>query len=161
MRWGQWSRRPPPTEMQVVSREAVLPIYFGSTQGTSTVTFNGTAATVTSWSATSIATSGPIGATPGNEVGTVVEAPASHRDAGCVARGGPTDLLRVHAGDEHGHLQRNCSHGDELERDEHCDVRANWSDDGQCGGDSGRGGQQRGELHRKFGRRRWRSDLGN
>src|SRR5246500_2499497 len=71
MRWGQWSRRPPPTEMQVVSREAVLPIYFGSTQGTSTVTFNGTAATVTSWSATSIATSVPTGATTGNVVVTV------------------------------------------------------------------------------------------
>jgi IPT/TIG domain len=44
---------------------------FGSTQGTSTVTFNGTAATVTSWSATSLATSVPTGATTGNVVVTV------------------------------------------------------------------------------------------
>ena len=44
---------------------------FGSTQGTSTVTFNGTTATVTSWSATSLATSVPTGATTGNVVVTV------------------------------------------------------------------------------------------
>ena len=43
---------------------------FGSSQGTSTVTFNGTAATVTSWSATSLATSVPSGATSGNVVVT-------------------------------------------------------------------------------------------
>ena len=44
---------------------------FGSSQGTSTVTFNGTAATVTTWSATSIATSVPTGATTGNVEVTV------------------------------------------------------------------------------------------
>ena len=44
---------------------------FGSSQGTSTVTFNGTAATVTGWSATSIVTSVPAGATTGNVVVTV------------------------------------------------------------------------------------------
>jgi hypothetical protein len=43
---------------------------FGSTQGTSTVKFNGTTATVTSgnWSATSIKTTVPVGATTGNVV---------------------------------------------------------------------------------------------
>ena len=42
---------------------------FGSTQGTSTVTFNGTAATtITSWSATSIVATVPTGATTGNVV---------------------------------------------------------------------------------------------
>jgi hypothetical protein len=43
---------------------------FGSTQGTSTLKFNGTTATVTSgnWSATSIHTTVPIGATTGNVV---------------------------------------------------------------------------------------------
>ena len=41
---------------------------FGSSQGSSTVTFNGTAATVTSWSATSIAVTVPTGATTGNVV---------------------------------------------------------------------------------------------
>jgi YD repeat-containing protein len=44
---------------------------FGSSQGSSTVTFNGTAATVTSWSATSIAVTVPTGATTGNVVVTV------------------------------------------------------------------------------------------
>ena len=44
---------------------------FGTTQGTSTVTFNGTAATPTSWSATSIVVPVPSGATTGNVVVTV------------------------------------------------------------------------------------------
>ena len=44
---------------------------FGSSQGTSTVSFNGTAATVTSWSGSSIATTVPSGATTGNVVVTV------------------------------------------------------------------------------------------
>jgi IPT/TIG domain/Carboxypeptidase regulatory-like domain len=45
---------------------------FGATQGTSTVTFNGTAATaVTSWSATSIVVTVPAGTTTGNVVVTV------------------------------------------------------------------------------------------
>src|SRR5207245_630304 len=41
---------------------------FGATQGTGTVTFNGTTATVTSWSATSIVAPVPAGATTGNIV---------------------------------------------------------------------------------------------
>ena len=41
---------------------------FGSTQGSGTVTFNGTVATITSWSATSIVTKVPTGATTGNAV---------------------------------------------------------------------------------------------
>jgi hypothetical protein len=44
---------------------------FGGTQGTSTVKFNGIAATVTSWSATSITAAVPAGATTGNVVVTV------------------------------------------------------------------------------------------
>jgi len=44
---------------------------FGATQGTSTVKFNGTVATPTSWSATSIAAPVPAGATTGNVVVTV------------------------------------------------------------------------------------------
>jgi hypothetical protein len=44
---------------------------FGATQGTSTLTFNGTAATPTSWSATSIVAPVPAGATTGNVVVTV------------------------------------------------------------------------------------------
>jgi hypothetical protein len=44
---------------------------FGATQSTNTVTFNGAAATPTSWSATSIAVPVPTGATTGNVVVTV------------------------------------------------------------------------------------------
>jgi hypothetical protein len=44
---------------------------FGASQGTSTVTFNGTAASPTSWSSTSIAVPVPAGATTGNVVVTV------------------------------------------------------------------------------------------
>src|SRR6266567_152115 len=42
--------------------------YFGATQGTSTVKFNGTTGTPTSWSATSIVVQVPAGATTGNVV---------------------------------------------------------------------------------------------
>jgi len=41
---------------------------FGATQGTSTLMFNGIAASVTSWSATSITATVPSGATTGNVV---------------------------------------------------------------------------------------------
>jgi hypothetical protein len=44
---------------------------FGATQGTSTVTFNGTAGTPTSWSATSVVVPVPSGAATGNVVVTV------------------------------------------------------------------------------------------
>src|SRR5208283_1116137 len=44
---------------------------FGATQGTSTVTFNGTAGTPTAWSGTSITVPVPSGATTGNVVVTV------------------------------------------------------------------------------------------
>ena len=44
---------------------------FGATQSTSTVKFNGTTATATAWSATSITTTVPAGATTGNVVVTV------------------------------------------------------------------------------------------
>jgi YD repeat-containing protein len=44
---------------------------FGATQGSSTVTFNGTAASVTGWGSTSVATTVPSGATTGPVVVTV------------------------------------------------------------------------------------------
>ena len=49
---------------------------FGATKGTSTVTFNGTTATPTTWSATSIVVPVPAGATTGNVVVTVGGGPA-------------------------------------------------------------------------------------
>jgi hypothetical protein len=50
---------------------------FGASQGTSTVTFNGTTATPTSWSATSIGVPVPTGATTGNVVVTVGGVPSN------------------------------------------------------------------------------------
>jgi hypothetical protein len=44
---------------------------FGSSQGTSTVSFNGVIAAVSSWSATSITCLSPAGATTGNILVTV------------------------------------------------------------------------------------------
>src|SRR5205809_566596 len=44
---------------------------FGSTQGTSTVKFNGTTASVTAWASSSITATVPSGATTGNVVVTV------------------------------------------------------------------------------------------
>src|SRR6202034_175200 len=57
-----------PTSGAVGAAVTVTGTNFGSTQGTSTVKFNGTAATVTSWSATSIQVTVPSGATTGNVV---------------------------------------------------------------------------------------------
>src|SRR4029077_2560836 len=62
---------------------------FGSTQGTSTVTFHGTTATVTRWSATSLATSVPTGATTGNVVVKVGGVPSNGMNF-MVTTSGPT-----------------------------------------------------------------------
>ena len=58
------------TSGQVGDPVTIVGMNFGSVHGTSTVTFNGNAAAVTSWSATSIVTSVPFGATTGNVVVT-------------------------------------------------------------------------------------------
>jgi len=60
-----------PTSGLVGTSVAISGANFGATQGTSTVKFNGTTATPTGWSATSIAAQVPAGATSGNVVVTV------------------------------------------------------------------------------------------
>jgi hypothetical protein len=50
---------------------------FGATQGSSTVTFNGTAAQVTAWGASSISAKVPLGATSGNVVVKVTGQPSN------------------------------------------------------------------------------------
>ena len=60
-----------PTSGVVDTPVTIAGINFGASQGTSTVTFNGTAATISNWSATSIAAVVPSGATTGNVVVTV------------------------------------------------------------------------------------------
>jgi hypothetical protein len=69
---------PPPTISSLTPASAavgagvtIAGTNFGSSQGTSTVTFNGLAATTTSWNATSIVAFVPSGATTGNVVVTV------------------------------------------------------------------------------------------
>ena len=59
------------TSGPVGSPVTITGVNFGPAQGSSTVTFNGKAATTTSWSPTSIATSVPAGATSGNVIITV------------------------------------------------------------------------------------------
>jgi len=60
-----------PNSGAVQSSVTIMGTNFGATQGTSTVKFNGTTATATSWSATSIVAPVPAGATTGNVVVTV------------------------------------------------------------------------------------------
>jgi YD repeat-containing protein len=57
-----------PSAAQVGGTVAIHGAHFGATQGTSTVTFNGTAATPTSWSNTRITTTVPAQASTGNIV---------------------------------------------------------------------------------------------
>ena len=60
-----------PTSGLVGTSVTITGANFGATQGTSTVAFNGVAATPTSWSATSIGATVPAGTTTGNVVVTV------------------------------------------------------------------------------------------
>src|SRR5712664_2068049 len=60
-----------PNSGAVQSSVTIMGANFGATQGTSTVKFNGTTATATSWSAASITAAVPSGATTGNVVVTV------------------------------------------------------------------------------------------
>jgi len=60
-----------PTSGAVGSSVTITGSGFGATQGTSTVTFNGTTATTTSWTTTSIVATVPTGATTGNVVVSV------------------------------------------------------------------------------------------
>src|SRR5256886_17311447 len=60
-----------PTSGAVGTSVTIAGANFGATQGTSMVTFNGTAATPASWSATSIVAPVPAGGTTGNVAVTV------------------------------------------------------------------------------------------
>jgi RHS repeat-associated protein len=57
-----------PTTAAIGASVTITGTNFGSTQGTGTVTFNNIAATINNWSATSIVTTVPTGATNGNVV---------------------------------------------------------------------------------------------
>src|SRR5260370_16893982 len=66
-----------PTSGPVGTSVTIYGANFGASQGTSTVTFNGTAATPPSWSATTIAAPRPPGATTGDVVGTLGGKPST------------------------------------------------------------------------------------
>jgi hypothetical protein len=66
-----------PTSGQVGTPVTITGANLGSTQSTSTVTFNGVAATPTSWSATSIVVPVPSGATTGNVVVSIGGSPSN------------------------------------------------------------------------------------
>ena len=68
-----------PTSAAVGASVTITGTNFGSTKGSSTVKFNGTTATVQSWSASSIVATVPNGATSGNVVVTVSGAASNGR----------------------------------------------------------------------------------
>jgi IPT/TIG domain len=67
-----------PTSGLVGASVTISGANFGSTQGTSSLRFNGTVATPTSWSASSIVTTVPSGATTGSVVATVGGMPSNN-----------------------------------------------------------------------------------
>src|SRR6266403_1255446 len=74
-----------PTSGAVGTPVTIAGANFGTTQGASTVTFNGTVGTPTSWSATSIVVPVPGGAAPGNVV--VTRAPSGGGSAEDISNG--------------------------------------------------------------------------
>jgi RHS repeat-associated protein len=68
-----------PTNGVIGTSVTIAGTNFGATQGTSTVTFNGTTATPTAWSTSSITVPVPSGATTGNVVVTVGGVPSDGR----------------------------------------------------------------------------------
>ena len=67
-----------PTSGLVGASVTISGANFGSAQGTSSIRFNGTVATPTSWSASSIVTTVPSGATTGSVVATVGGVPSNN-----------------------------------------------------------------------------------
>ena len=139
---------------------------FGSTKGTSTVTFNGTTATPTSWSATSIVVPVPSGATTGNVVVTVggtasnaltftVTTPSAPTLTSLSPTSGPVGHIgddqrrefRRDPGHEHGDVQRHGGDSDELVGVEHRGARAIRGYDRQRRRDGRRRRKQRAALY--------------
>jgi uncharacterized protein (TIGR03437 family) len=83
-----------PTTGPVATLVTITGTNFGATQGASTVTFNGVAATPTSWSATSIVVPLPAGVTTGNVV-VIVNGLASNPVSFRVSPRAPTGLRIV------------------------------------------------------------------
>ena len=152
-----------PTSGAVGAAVTVTGTNFGATQGTGTVKFNGTTATVTSWSATSIKVTVPTGATTGNVVvfasgvnsngvAFTVFPSISSLSPTSGAVGASVTITGLNFGSTQGtstvEVQRDDGNDD---RELECHVDrgdgADGSDDGQRGGNSGRQRQQRGVVH--------------
>ncbi len=83
-----------PTSGLVGTSVTISGTNFGATQGTSTVTFNGTPATPTSWSAPSIVVPVPNGATTGNVVVTVGGVASNGASFTVTSSGAPIALVQ-------------------------------------------------------------------
>ena len=124
---------------------------FGSTQGSGTVSFNGTAATVATWNATTIKVTVPTGATTGNVVVfasgvnsngssfTVVSAPSlTSLSVTTGAVGASVTITGTNFwlafGNRHSKFQWKGSDCIKLERDQHRRDGADWRDHRKRGG---------------------------
>jgi hypothetical protein len=90
-----------PTSAPVGALVTVTGANFGAAQNASTVAFNGTSATPTKWSATSITVPVPAGATTGNVVVTV-DGQVSKGVLFTVTAGAPSAMLRQNVPTIHG-----------------------------------------------------------
>ncbi len=154
-----------PTSGAVGTAVTITGTNFGATQGTSTVTFNGTAATPTSLecdehygAGTERGDDGECGGDGrrGGEQRSELHGDrggTEHQQSESDVRGsgdGSNDHgheLWSDTGHEHGDVQRHGRDTDGLEWDEHNGAGTERGDDGECGGDGRRGGEQRSELH--------------
>ena len=152
-----------PTSGAVGATVTVNGTNFGSTQGTSTVKFNGTTATVSSWTATLIKVAVPTGAITGNVVVhasgvdsngvsfTVFPSITSLSPTSGAVGASDNDHrveLRIDAGNEHGQVQ--WDDGDDYRQlGDYVHYRdgPDGSDHGQRRGHGGRQCQQRCVLH--------------
>ena len=153
-----------PTSAVVGTAVTIAGANFGATQGTSTVTFNGTASMPMSWAASSILAPVPSGATTGSVVVTVggvasnavpftVVTRAEHHESVADLGRGRDDgdnrrcELRRYAGDEHGDVQRHGVHADELGRQQHRRAGADRGRHREYRRDGRRVGKQRADLY--------------
>ena len=155
--------KPTPSSGAVGTAVTIAGANFGATQGTSTITFNGTRATPTSWSAASIVVPVPSAATTGNVVVTVGGVASNGVSFAVTVPPSITSLSQTSgavgtsvtiAGTNFGATQGtstvtfNGTAGTptSLECDEHHGAGAERSDDGECGGDGRWCSEQRSEF---------------
>ncbi len=147
-----------PTSGAVGTAVTITGMNFGTTQGTSTVRFNGTDGHADKLERDEHCGAGAKWRDHGDRGGDgrrggeqrdefhgggSAEHHEPDADVGGRGNGGDDrgDEFRGDAGDEHGPVQRDGGHADELERDQHCGAGAKWRDHGDRGGDGRRGAE--------------------